>query len=79
MERMEEPIEIECVYFDVPGAGKIQISRSTSVRTGSAEGFSFGVEWGRHGYAGGVLSREEAVRLSNFILRSVNLDRLIEE
>jgi hypothetical protein len=76
---MEEPVEIEYVYFTVPGAGEIQLSRSTSVRTGGVEGFSFGVEWGRHGYAGGVLSKEEGIRLANFILRSVNLDKLIED
>lgn len=76
---MEKPIEIEYIYFDVPGAGKIQLSRSTSARTGGVEGFSFGVEWGQHGYAGGVLSKDEGVRLANFILRSVNLDKLIED
>lgn len=79
MERMEEPVEFEYIYFNVPGAGKIQISTSTTVRTGGVEGFAFGVEWGRYGYAGGVLSKEESVRLANFILRSVNLDRLIED
>ena len=41
----ESQIEIEYVYFTVPGAGEIQLSRSTSVRTGGVEGFSFGVEW----------------------------------
>jgi len=71
--------EIEYIYFDVPGAGKIQLSYSTSCTTGGVEGFSFGVEWGRHGYTGGVLSKEEGVRLTSFILRSVNLDKLIEE
>lgn len=73
---MEELIEY--IYFDVPGAGKIKLSYSTSVRTGGVEGFSFGVEWGAHGFAGGVLSKEEGVRLANFILRSVNLDKIIE-
>lgn len=75
---MEEPIKIEYIYFDVPGAGKIQLSYSTSCTTGGVEGFSFGVEWGRHGYAGGVLSKEESIKLANFILRSINLDKLIE-
>jgi hypothetical protein len=77
LESLEESIEY--IYFDVPGAGKIQLSYSTSVRTGGVEGFSFGVEWGRHEYVGGVLSKEEGVRLANFILRSVNLDKLIED
>jgi hypothetical protein len=75
----ESQIEMEYVYFTVPGAGEIRLSRSTSFRTGGVEGFSFGVEWGEHGYAGGVLSKEEGVRLANFILRSINLDKLIED
>ena len=76
---MEELVEIEYVYFTIPGAGEIRLSRSTSFRTGGVEGFSFGVEWGENGYSGGVLSKEEGVKLANFILRSVNLDKLIED
>lgn len=76
---MQEEVDNEYVYFDVPGAGKIQISRSTSIKTGGIEGFSFGVEWSKYPYIGGVLSKEEAVKLASFILRSVNLDRLIED
>jgi len=42
-------------------------------------GFSFGVQWqwGKYGYAGGVIDKKEAVRLARHILRSVNLDELI--
>jgi hypothetical protein len=76
---MEEPVEIEYVYFTIPGAGEIRLSRSTSFTTGGVEGFTFGVEWGEYGYSGGVLSKEEGVKLANFILRSVNLDKLIED
>ena len=64
-------------YFDVPGAGKIQISIDPNSRTGDVQGFSFGVEWGRNGYTGGVIDKKEAVRLARHILRSVNLDELI--
>lgn len=76
---MEEYNEVEYIYFDVPGAGQIRLSRDTDCRTAGVEGFSFGVEWSRHGYSGGVLSKEEVVKLANFILRSVNLDKLIKD
>jgi hypothetical protein len=63
-------------YFDVPGAGKIRIAKDPTWTTGGAEGFTFGVEWGQHGYAGGVLDKKESVRLARHILRSVNLNDL---
>lgn len=63
-------------YFDVPGAGKIQISNEPTSMTGGAVGFSFGVEWGQYGYSGGVIDKKEAVRLARHILRSVNLSEL---
>jgi len=63
-------------YFDVPGAGKIQIGKEPNCSTGGAKGFTFGVEWGQHGYAGGVIDKKEAVRLARHILRSVNLNDL---
>jgi hypothetical protein len=63
-------------YFEVPGAGKIQISKEPDSSTGGAIGFSFGVEWGSNGYAGGVIDKKEAVRLARHILRSVNLSEL---
>ena len=63
-------------YFDVPGAGKIQIGREPGATTGGAHGFCFGVEWGQHGYAGGVIDKKAAVRLARHILRSVNLNDL---
>ena len=70
--------EIEYIYFDVPGAGKIRLSLDTNCRTAGVDGFSFGVEWGQHGYAGGVLSKEESVKLAKFILRTVNLENLLD-
>jgi hypothetical protein len=63
-------------YFDVPGAGKIQISKDPTWTTGGAKGFGFGVSWGGNGYTGGVLDKKEAVRLARHILRSVNLSEL---
>ena len=73
----EEELEKSYEYFEVPGAGKIQISIDPNYRTGDAQGFSFGVEWGLNGYTGGVIDKKEAVRLARHILRSVNLDELI--
>lgn len=55
-------------YFEVAGAGKIQIGKNCLSRTGRSFGFSFGVEWGRFGYAGGVLDREDAKKLAEHIL-----------
>lgn len=73
--------EIEDFYneFYCVGAGKIRISKSASWSTGGSVGFSFGVEWGRNEYAGGVLSKEEAVKLAKFILRTVNLENLLDD
>ena len=56
-------------YFEVIGAGKIEISKFDGVQCGGKLGFSFGVEWGRHGYTGGLLSREEAIKLAEHILK----------
>lgn len=53
--------------FEVHGAGKIQVSTSAEWQTGGAHGFSIGISWGRYGYAGGVMSRDEALRLANHI------------
>ncbi len=55
-------------YFDVPGAGLIAISEDCHRTTGKVAGFSFGVEWGVYGFCGGVLGRDEAKKLAEFIL-----------
>lgn len=57
--------------FEVPGAGFIHISNRIGFTCGNANGFDFGVSWGRHGYVGGVLDRREAIRLAEFILEKV--------
>jgi len=55
-------------YFDVLGAGDICISESCHHSTGQVVGFSFGVEWSSHPFCGGVLGRDEAVKMAEFIL-----------
>ena len=65
--------------FNVPGAGRLQISNECNHRTGGATGFSIGVEWGQHGFAGGVIDKKEAVKLAQHILRTINLDELINK
>lgn len=62
-------IDDDNVYFEVVGAGKIEISKFDGVQCGGKLGFSFGVEWGTHDYTGGVLSREEAIKLAEHILK----------
>lgn len=57
--------------FEVQGAGFILISDSIGFLCGDANGFDFGVSWGRGGYIGGVLDRKEAIRLAEFILEKV--------
>jgi hypothetical protein len=55
------------------------IANNASTRCSGATGFSIGVEWGQHGYAGGVLSKEDAISLAKHIMRIVNLDDLLDE
>jgi hypothetical protein len=73
--------EIEELYneYEVVGAGKLRISKENTAQCGGKVGFSFGVEWGQHGFAGGVISNEEAVRLAKHILRVNNLSQLLDE
>lgn len=63
-------------YFDVIGAGRIEISKSADWKCGGKIGFSFGVEWGRNGFTGGVISREEAVLLAEYILNTIDKRKL---
>ena len=65
-------INIPMIYFDVPGAGDICISEDCHHSTGKVVGFSFGVEWGRYGFSGGVIGRDEAKRMAEFILSKCN-------
>jgi len=56
------------LYFEVHGAGKIRITKECNVLCCDKEGFSFGVEWGGYGFAGGVLARDDAKKLAEYIL-----------
>lgn len=62
--------------FEVKGAGGLIIGNSADTSCGGIKGFSIGAEWGRFGYTGGVISKEEAVRLARHILRIANLEEL---
>ena len=62
-----QPIQIDSEFFEVQGAGKIQVSKSPNCECGTAKGFHIGVEWGQYGYNGGVMDAEEARRLADFI------------
>jgi len=57
------------LYFKVAGAGDICMSERCNRLTGDVLGFSFGVEWGRYGFIGGVIGIDEAKRMSEFILQ----------
>lgn len=57
------------IYFEVHGAGDVYMSKSCHHSTGQVVGFSFGVEWGRYGFCGGVIGRDEAKRMAEFILQ----------
>ena len=67
------------VDYEVIGAGNLRISNSCTWQCGGKKGFSIGAEWGKHGYAGGVISNEDAIRLARHILRTVNLGELIPD
>ena len=61
------PVSIDSEFFEVQGAGKIQVGDSAECECGTAIGFHVGVEWGQWGYAGGVMDAKEAKRLADFI------------
>ena len=54
--------------FEVQGAGTLRVGRDCDDWCGTAIGFSIGVSWGGHGFAGGVMDQAEAVRLAHYIL-----------
>lgn len=68
-EKFRNNNNVPSLYFEVPGAGDICMSESCHHSTGQVVGFNFGTEWGRYGYCGGVLGREEAKRMAEFILQ----------
>ena len=62
------------LYFRVNGAGDIEISKTPNESCQGEEGFSFGVEWGKYGFAGGVLPMGEAVKLAEHILAALSAE-----
>lgn len=66
-------------YFEVKGAGNIQISESCHNSIGGAVGFSFAVEWGDNGLVGGVIGRIEAIKMAEFILEKCSTITVSEQ
>lgn len=62
-------LEKDSLFFDVKGAGDIAISESCFHCCGGVVGFAFSVEWGQYGFVGGVIGRDEAKRMAEFILQ----------
>lgn len=72
--------DVPSKYFDVPGAGDICISENCHHSTGKVVGFSFGVEWTSHPFSSGVLGRDEAVKMAEFILEKCsNVEETMDE
>jgi len=58
----------EEVRFKVAGAGELILGTGINTVCGGLIGFHLGVTWGNHGESGGVIDREDAKRLADFIL-----------
>jgi len=69
--------EPESINIEVVGAGHIEISTECNFGCGGEVGFSFNVSWGRS--CGGVISKEEALKLVKHVSRSISLDELTNE
>lgn len=61
-----------CTNFEVIGAGGLRISNNNKCLCGNEHGFRFEVSWGLHGYAGGVLSNNEAKKLARHIIEGMS-------
>lgn len=71
------PSDVEIIR--VAGAGQISISKEIGHSTGGAFGFGFGVSWSRHGIqCGGVLGKDEAMRLALIIIEACKNEPLSE-
>lgn len=79
--------EIEYLHIYIGGAGILELSKLPNWQTERITGFHLGVEWGKHGFAGGVLSQEDAIKLAEHIfmgtghvkdLRRLKLERINE-
>lgn len=67
---MERDIDIE-----VAGAGIFRISKYDGCRCGDKIGYSIGVSWGQHGFAGGVMDKEDAIKMALYILKTSAMDK----
>lgn len=63
--------DVTSSYFKVNGAGNVVLSEKPNWKCGGEKGFSFDVSWGRHGLIGGVMPKEEARRMAEFILNAL--------
>lgn len=73
---IQEQDKGRCNYYEIIGAGKLEVSKKSNYQCGGKEGFTVGVEWGKHGFAGGVLSKEDAMKLVEHILKELDLSKL---
>lgn len=71
-EKKLKEINYEYLSIRVNGAGKFIISYSDNWTCGGEKGFSVGASWGKYGYFGGTMPKEEARKLANHILDILN-------
>lgn len=67
------------VDYEVIGAGSLRISKTCTWKCGGKTGFGLGVEWGKHGFTGGVISKEEAIIMARHIIRTVGLEEVLPD
>lgn len=65
-----------CIHFNVVGAGILEFGKNGKSLCGDKAGFSLHVSWGKYGYAGGIISREDALILANHII--IECDKITE-
>lgn len=63
-------------YFDVAGSAQIRVGNSCNSSTGSVTG---GISISTSCTPGGVISRQEAERLANHLLKTIKLDKMKEK
>lgn len=60
------------VFFYVSGAGHLAFSKNSHHICEQQVGFHFGVSWGNYPFMGGVLGRDEAKKMADFILENIS-------
>lgn len=58
-------------YYEVQGAGRLEVSASPHCVCGTAHGFHIGVSWGNYGFTGGVMDWRVAQQLAEAILAAI--------